>query len=94
MPLLKFAVCLAGCAWVAGCAMPPGDNTLTAPRIMEACMKVELPKAIDKFRAEGKSAEDAGLFAHLVCQTVANICAKEPLSSGCPKSLTDYGLRP
>lgn len=94
MKAMNQAWCLAACWLVAGCAATSSSTALTEPRIYDACMKVEVPKTVERDRAEGKSAEDSALVAHFICKVTSGICAKDPGNKGCPESLKAYGLLP
>lgn len=79
-------------ALVAGCATGMDSSALTAPRIYEACMAVEVPKTQEKYRQEGKPADEAKMVAHFICKVTSGICAENPTQGSCPDSLRDYGL--
>lgn len=83
---------MAAAVLVSACASAPPASTLGAPRIYEACMGVELPKAQAKFREEGKPAEDARIFAHLICKMASGMCAEKPTQGKCPDILRSYAL--
>jgi ankyrin repeat protein len=67
---------------------PPG-----AAQIMDACMRVELPNALQRLGQPSiRTREDAGIFAHGLCQLVLQICTAAPDGDECQRPLSAYGL--
>ncbi len=79
----------------AGCAGTPGESAPSAERIREACIRAEMPAAMEKFKDEGAKAEgSARVYAGLICGFVANQCSKTPGTPECQRDLKRYGLLP
>lgn len=64
-----------------------------ASQIMDACMKVEVPAAL-KLLGVGaiRTRDDAGYWAHNICQAVVQSCSADPNGDACQQPLRSYGL--
>lgn len=89
------AAAAAMAALTAGCASSPGAGAPSAARIRDACLQVEMPAALEKYKDEGAKAEgSARTYAGLICGFVANECSKTPGTPQCQRDLKRYGLLP
>ena len=83
-------------AFFIGCAQSPAPapRGMSAEQIMMACMKVEVPAALQKLGIDPRvrNRDDAGALAYLVCSDVVRHCAANPSTEACQKLLTRYGL--
>jgi uncharacterized protein len=92
--LLALAVLLAACATTPTTPTPQNVATsqLDSERIMQACVQAETPKALKQIGPRFKDREEVGMFVHLICQVQTRICADQPASDDCQKTLVNYGL--
>jgi hypothetical protein len=67
---------------------------MSAEQIMTACMKVEVPAALQKLGIDPlvRNRDDAGALAYLVCSDVVRHCAAQPGTDACQRLLSRYGL--
>lgn len=63
-------------------------------RILTACMKVEVPAALDRLGIEPQICDryDVAALAYLTCNEIVKRCAATPETGGCQKVLAGYGL--
>lgn len=72
----------------------PAPASMSAERIMMACMKVEVPAALQLLGIDPRvrSRDDAGALAYLLCSDVVRHCAAQPGTKACQGLLSRYGL--
>lgn len=88
------ALLLAGCA-TPPAPPPPAAATPTPTTLLDACMKVEVPAALQRLGVDPKmpTREDAAAFAYLMCQHALRSCSEAPAGEACSVALARYGLR-
>ena len=83
-------------ALFSGCAQSPepAPEGMSAEQIMMACMKVEVPAALQRLGIDPRvrNRDDAGALAYLVCSDVVRNCAAQPGTEACQRLLSRYGL--
>ena len=94
--VVLMALIAAGTVFITGCAQPPASMPLqqSAEQILTACMKVEVPKAMQQLGIDPRirDRDDAGALAFLVCNEIVKRCAAAPATEGCQKALAGYGV--
>jgi ankyrin repeat protein len=90
--LVPALVPLVSCAQTPALA-PSGPS---AEQIMMACMKVELPAAMQRLGVDPRmrNRDDAGALAYQICSDVVRRCAAAPTTEACQTLLSRYGLAP
>jgi len=74
----------------------PAPSGPSAEQIMMACMKVEVPAAMQRLGVDPRmrNRDDAGALAYLICSDAVRNCAAAPTTEACQKLLSRYGLAP
>lgn len=80
---------------VAAQTLPVVPPTLSAEAILTACMKVEVPKALQRLGVDPRirDRDDAAAYAFLGCNEIAKACTVAPEHESCRRVLAAYGLR-
>lgn len=91
---LRFIVTLALGVLLAVPVRAEPDTAPSASELLEACMATEMPALLRQVGIHPRiqTREDAGQFAHTLCDAVVRTCAAEPAGDGCRDSLARYGL--
>lgn len=70
-----------------------GNDLPSKKQIYDACLPIETKIALAGSETKPpKSLHDASVFSHFICSVSAELCAKDPNSPACQKTLKDYGL--